>query len=177
MANSPSSKASAATAELVTAENVERYADIVDRHGLAELVVETDAIRIKIRAPSAIKPVSMVSSVSAPVAGSVLSSAGAPMEATSPPKEASASAPKSDSLPSDKLIKSPIVGTAYLAPEPKAAPFVQPGDSVTTGQTVLIIEAMKVMNPITAPRDGVIAQIHVSDGQPVEYDEVLMSLK
>ena len=74
-------------------------------------------------------------------------------------------------------VKSPMVGTAYLQPSPEAAPFVQPGDKVKKGQTLLIVEAMKTMNPIQAPRDGVVAEILVGDAQPVEYGEALVLLE
>jgi acetyl-CoA carboxylase biotin carboxyl carrier protein len=74
-------------------------------------------------------------------------------------------------------LKSPMVGTAYMAPEPGAQPFVKVGDAVKAGQTVLIIEAMKVMNPIKAPKGGTITQILVSDAQPVEFGEVLLIIE
>ena len=67
-----------------------------------------------------------------------------------------------------------MVGTAYLAPEPGAAEFVKVGDAVSEGQTLVIIEAMKVMNPIRAPRSGTVTKIVVDDAQPVEFGEVLM---
>ena len=73
-------------------------------------------------------------------------------------------------------ITSPVVGTAYLAPEPGATPFVRAGDRVSEGQTLLIVEAMKVMNPIRAPRGGTVTRIVVQDAQPVEFGEVLMIL-
>ncbi len=73
-------------------------------------------------------------------------------------------------------IKSPMVGTVYLAPEPSAKPFVDVGSVVKTGSTLLIIEAMKVMNPIKAPRDGTVIKVVVQDGQPVEFDEPLVIL-
>ena len=71
-------------------------------------------------------------------------------------------------------VKSPMVGTAFLSPEPGAKPFVSIGDAVKAGDTLLIVEAMKVMNPIIAPAGGVVTQILVSDGQPVEFDQPLM---
>lgn len=71
-------------------------------------------------------------------------------------------------------VTSPMVGTVYVAPEPNAAPFVQAGDQVREGQTLLIIEAMKVMNPLPAPRDGTVTQIMITDGQPVEFGEPLV---
>ena len=67
-----------------------------------------------------------------------------------------------------------MVGRAYLAPEPGAAVFVKEGDNVKAGQTLLIIEAMKVMNPITAPKAGVVSRILIEDGQPVEFGEPLI---
>ena len=71
-------------------------------------------------------------------------------------------------------VKSPMVGTVFLSPEPGAAPFVSPGQAVKEGDTLMIIEAMKVMNPITAPRSGTITQVMVSDAQPVEFDQPLV---
>ncbi|WP_040848007.1 biotin/lipoyl-containing protein, partial [Nitrospirillum viridazoti] len=74
-------------------------------------------------------------------------------------------------------VKSPMVGTAYLAPEPGAGTFVKVGDAVKVGQTLLIIEAMKVMNPIKATKAGTVTQIQVGDAQPVEYGEVLLIIE
>ena len=73
-------------------------------------------------------------------------------------------------------VRSPMVGTAFLAPEPGADPFVAPGDTVKAGDTLLIVEAMKVMNPITAPRAGTVRQLLVENGQPVEFDQPLVLL-
>jgi len=74
----------------------------------------------------------------------------------------------------DGAVPSPMVGMVYLAPEPGGPPYVRAGDSVAEGDTLLIIEAMKVMNPIRAPRAGVVQQVVVKDAQPVEYGDVLM---
>jgi acetyl-CoA carboxylase biotin carboxyl carrier protein len=71
-------------------------------------------------------------------------------------------------------VKSPMVGTVYLAGEPGSKAFVSPGEKVSEGDTLVIIEAMKVMNPITAPRAGIVRQIFVSNGQPVEFDQPLV---
>jgi acetyl-CoA carboxylase biotin carboxyl carrier protein len=71
-------------------------------------------------------------------------------------------------------VKSPMVGTAYLSSEPGAAPFAKEGDTVSAGQTLLIVEAMKTMNPITAPRAGVVTKILIEDSMPVEFGEPLM---
>ena len=73
-----------------------------------------------------------------------------------------------------KSVKSPIIGTAYLAPEPGAKPFVEVGKKIKKGDTVVIVEAMKTMNHIPSPHNGIIKKITVQDGQPVEYDQVLV---
>ncbi|MDP9196409.1 MAG: acetyl-CoA carboxylase biotin carboxyl carrier protein [Pseudomonadota bacterium] len=78
---------------------------------------------------------------------------------------------------SANAVTSPMVGTAYLSPEPNAATFVKQGDVVKPGQTLLIIEAMKVMNPIKATKGGTVTNIHISNGQPVEFGEPLMTIE
>jgi acetyl-CoA carboxylase biotin carboxyl carrier protein len=90
------------------------------------------------------------------------------------PAAALAPAPAGADAPAAGSVSSPMVGTAYLSPEPNAAAFVKVGDRVAKGQTILIIEAMKVMNPIPAPHAGTVTQILVQDGQPVEFGEPLM---
>jgi acetyl-CoA carboxylase biotin carboxyl carrier protein len=80
-------------------------------------------------------------------------------------------------LPNGEVVKSPMVGTVYLQPQPGSDPFVSPGARVKQGQTLLIVEAMKTMNPIPAPRDGVVLQVLVSDSQPVEFGEPLVVLE
>ena len=85
-------------------------------------------------------------------------------------------APGPASVPQGALL-SPMVGTAYLAAEPGGTPFVKVGDKVKKGQTLLIIEAMKVMNPIPAPEAGTIEAVLIGDGQPVEYGEALLVIK
>jgi acetyl-CoA carboxylase biotin carboxyl carrier protein len=94
----------------------------------------------------------------------------------SAPTAPGASAPAAETAPADHpgAVKSPMVGTVYLAGEPGAKPFVQPGDTVGAGDTLLIVEAMKVMNPITAPRAGMVKQILVVDAQPIEFDQPLV---
>lgn len=100
--------------------------------------------------------------------------AAAPAAAPAPAKPAREDAAAADPENHPGAVLSPMVGTAYAAPEPGAAPFVEVGVQVSEGQTVLIVEAMKTMNPIPAPRSGVVRRILVSDGAPVEYGEVLM---
>ncbi|HZU90534.1 MAG TPA: acetyl-CoA carboxylase biotin carboxyl carrier protein subunit, partial [Stellaceae bacterium] len=97
------------------------------------------------------------------------------MPASAPPAPAPAPAAAEPSLADHPgAVTSPMVGTVYLAPQPGAPPFVRPGEAVAEGQPLLIIEAMKVMNQIRAPRAGRIERILVSDGEPVEYGAVLM---
>ncbi|MBT7279146.1 MAG: acetyl-CoA carboxylase, biotin carboxyl carrier protein, partial [Rhodobiaceae bacterium] len=91
------------------------------------------------------------------------------------PAPAAAEAPAASDLAG--ALKSPMVGTAYLSPEPGAANFVKVGDTVSQGQTLLIVEAMKTMNPIAATKAGKITQIIVGNEQPVEFDEVLMIIE
>ena len=73
-----------------------------------------------------------------------------------------------------KSVKSPIIGTAYLAPEPGAKPFVEVGKKIKKGDTVMIVEAMKTMNHVPSSHDGIVKKISVEDGQPVEYDQILI---
>ncbi len=94
--------------------------------------------------------------------------------ASTPPPVAEAEPSAADPASHPGAVLSPMVGTAYVAPEPGAAPFVRVGVQVSEGETLLIVEAMKTMNPIPAPRSGTVRRILVSDGVPVEYGEVLM---
>jgi acetyl-CoA carboxylase biotin carboxyl carrier protein len=103
----------------------------------------------------------------------------APAAAQAVPAGQGTAAPAPQSDQSSELVPagavtSPMVGTVYVAPEPGAAPFVQVGDQVQEGQTLVIIEAMKVMNPLPAPRAGTVTRILVSDAQPVEFGEPLL---
>jgi acetyl-CoA carboxylase biotin carboxyl carrier protein len=100
-----------------------------------------------------------------------------PPPAAAPAAPAAAAPPVDDWKAHPGLVKSPIVGTAYLTPEPGAAPFITEGASVTAGATLLIIEAMKVMNPITAPKSGKVVKIFIRSEQPVEYDEPLVVIE
>lgn len=93
------------------------------------------------------------------------------------PQQANTNAPDTVAHAHPGAVKSPMVGTAYMKPEPSAAPFVKKGDMVQAGDTLLIIEAMKVMNPIKAEKAGTVTQILTKDGQPVEYGDVLMVIE
>ena len=139
---------------------VQELADILDKSGLAELEYETDAVAIRLsRVTGAAPVVAAAPAVSAP--------ATAPAPA---PAEPSAVANPADHK---GAVTSPMVGTVYTAPEPGAAEFVSEGDTVKAGQTLFIVEAMKVMNPITAPSAGKVTKIFVQNAQPIEFGEAL----
>lgn len=137
---------------------------------LAQLLTEADLSEIEVTEGTASIRVARqvtVAAVAAPVA-----------QVASPPVAATASA-QAEPPPAaiGEPVTSPMVGTAYLAPEPGAPPFVRVGDRVSKGQTVLIVEAMKTMNPIPAPSNGTVSRIAVENGQPVEYGETLIVLE
>jgi acetyl-CoA carboxylase biotin carboxyl carrier protein len=140
---------------------VRRLAGILNDTGLSEIEVERGDLKIRVARTVTAAPVAVhaVAPVAAPVAA--------------PAAPAAEPAFTGETLPPGELIKSPMVGTVYLQPQPDAAPFVKVGDTVTQGQTLLIIEAMKTMNPIPAPKAGVVRAVLAEDGQPVEFGEPL----
>ena len=133
---------------------------------LAELLSETNLTEIEVEEADRKIRVSRAGVATAAVAPVVTA---APVAAQA--SEASASA--GDATPAN-AVKSPMVGTVYLSPEPGAAPFIAVGKAVKAGETLLIVEAMKVMNPIRATRSGRVAKILVGNGDPVEYGELLL---
>ena len=144
---------------------VKALADILDDAGLAELEYETADLSVRLSRVSGAAPVAPVAAMAAP--------ATAPAPTASP-------APAEDSVDAAShpgAVTSPMVGTVYVAPEPDAPSFISVGDAVKKGQTILIVEAMKVMNPITAPADGTVTQILVQNAQPVEFGEVLVVIE
>jgi acetyl-CoA carboxylase biotin carboxyl carrier protein len=148
---------------------VRALADILDDAGLAELEYETTDLSVRLsRVTGAAAP---VAAVAAPVA------AAAPAGSAAGSAAATASSAPADAASHPGAVTSPMVGTAYVAPEPDAPSFIEVGDTVKKGQTILIVEAMKVMNPITAPADGTVKQIMVTNGQPVEFGEVLVVIE
>lgn len=153
----------------IDAELVRQLADILNDTSLTEIEVERGDLKIRVarKVSAAAAPV-QYAAMPAPVA--------APVAAPSAPV-AMPSDPATIVARSGEEVKSPMVGTAYLQPAPEAPAFVQPGDKVKKGQTLLIVEAMKTMNPIPAPRDGVVADVLVGDGQPVEFGEPLVLLE
>ena len=152
---------------------VRALADILDDAGLAELEYETTDLSVRLsRVTGAAAP---VAAVAAPVAAAA--PAAAPAGSAAGSTAAAASSAPADAASHPGAVTSPMVGTAYVAPEPDAPSFIEVGDTVKKGQTILIVEAMKVMNPITAPADGTVKQIMVTNGQPVEFGEVLVVIE
>jgi acetyl-CoA carboxylase biotin carboxyl carrier protein len=139
---------------------------------LAELLTENNLTEIEVEDGD--RKVRVQRSLSGAAAGqhAPAPQAVAPQPMTAPPMHAE---PAVGDVGGD-AVKSPMVGTAFLASEPGAKPFVAPGDSVKEGDTLLIVEAMKVMNPITSPRAGTVREILVENGQPVEFDQPLVTL-
>ena len=143
---------------------VKALADILDEAGLAELEYETSDLSVRLSRVSGAAPVAPVAAVAAPAAAR----AAAP---------AAPAADSADAASHPGAVTSPMVGTVYVAPEPDAPSFIEVGGTVKKGQTLLIVEAMKVMNPITAPADGTVKQIFVQNAQPVEFGEVLVVIE
>ena len=137
----------------VDPELIKQLADILNQTGLGEIEYAEGERRIRVARPAV-----------APATTTVLPIAAAPVAAA-------AAAPDG---PPENAVTAPMVGTVYVSPEPGSAPFVRVGDQVKDGQTLLIIEAMKVMNQIRSPRAGTVTQIFVRDGSPVEYGEPLL---
>jgi acetyl-CoA carboxylase biotin carboxyl carrier protein len=142
---------------------VKELAELLSANELTEIEVEDGDRKIKVKREGA--PVMAYAAAPA-----------APAPAAAAPAPAAAAPEAAPAAPVD-AVKSPMVGTAYLSPEPGAKPFIAPGQSVKAGDTLLIIEAMKVMNPITAPKGGKIAQILIGDAQPVEFDQPLVVIE
>ena len=138
----------------IEADLVRQLAELLNQNDLTEIEVEDGSRKIVVKR-------SVVVAAAAPLPAAA---AAAPDPAVSPANHPGA-------------VKSPMVGTVFLAGEPGARPFVLPGETVKEGDTLLIIEAMKVMNPIVAPRAGTVSQVLVLDAQPVEYDQPLVILE
>ncbi|HEX2762454.1 MAG TPA: acetyl-CoA carboxylase biotin carboxyl carrier protein [Allosphingosinicella sp.] len=143
----------------IEADLVRQLAELLNQNDLTEIEVEDGDRKIVVKRSIAV----------------------AALPAPPPPLPAAASSQAAPAPPADLppaahpgAVKSPMVGTVFLAGEPGAKPFVTPGQKVNEGDTLLIIEAMKVMNPITAPKPGTVSQVLVVDAQPVEFDQPLV---
>lgn len=156
MASSPKAPADPFDARLVR-----KLADILTETGLSEIEVEHGELKVRVAKTLTAAPVHVAAPAPVMQAAPV---AAAP---------AAAEAPAAPVRAKGDEVKSPMVGTVYLQPQPGADPFVKVGDTVQAGQTLFIVEAMKTMNPIPAPKSGKIVEILVEDAQPVEFGEPL----
>ena len=155
-------------------ELIRELAELLDKSTLSEIEVEEDDFRIRIAREAASQLTYQV-----PAAAPVMPATAAPAETPVPAAMDSAS-PQSVSTDPAKhpgAVTAPMVGTAYRSPSPDAGPFVNVGDSVQEGDTVAIIEAMKVMNQIPATKSGTVKEIFIQDSQPVEYGEPLIIIE
>jgi acetyl-CoA carboxylase biotin carboxyl carrier protein len=160
MASSPK-----APADPIDARLVRKLADILTETGLSEIEVERDGLKIRVaKALTAATPIQYAA-------------APAPAAALSAPVASEVVAPAAEARRKGDVVNSPMVGTVYMQPQPDSPPFVKVGDTVTAGQTLMIIEAMKTMNPIPAPKAGRVVEIIVEDGQPVEFGEPLVVIE
>jgi acetyl-CoA carboxylase biotin carboxyl carrier protein len=145
-------------------------AQLLNETGLTEIEIEKDDLKVRVARHVAASPTIAV--------GASAPAALLPAATHSAPQTSQQSAPAGpDPASHPGCVKSPMVGTAYRAPEPGAAPFIDIGTRVTQGQTLLIIEAMKTMNHIPAPRSGVVKEILIENGQPVEFGEPLVIIE
>ncbi len=144
----------------INAELVRKLSDLLDEQGLTEIEYATGTWRIRVARNHGAAPAAASASGTGEAAPETGPRATVTVDAGHP-----------------GAVASPMVGTVYLAPEPDAAPFVKPGDKVSEGQTLLLIEAMKTFNEIRAPRAGEVKDILVESGAPVEYGDVLLILE
>jgi len=143
---------------------VRQLAELLDETGLTEIEVEDEGRKIRV-----------ARQISSVVAAAPVAVAAAPAAAAAAP---AAAAPAETDLKSHPgAVKSPMVGTVYLSAEPGSAPFIKEGAAVSAGDTLVIVEAMKVMNPIQAPKSGKVVKICVANEQPVEYDQPLVVIE
>jgi len=142
---------------------IRELAQLLEETGLSEIEVERDGQRVR---------------VARPVPGSPQAAPAGPIHVEAPTTSPAAVEPAEPDLAKHPgVVSSPMVGTAYRGPEPGAMPFIDVGSQVAAGATLLIIEAMKTMNQIPAPRAGTVTRILIEDGQPVEFGEPLMIIE
>jgi len=145
---------------------VRELASILTEADLGELEVEHEGMRVRVSRPQA--PVQAVEAVAAPAQASMAPPAPGPSGASGAPGE-----PEPAAI-DENAVTSPMVGTVYLSPEPGSKVFVNEGDKVAKGDTLMLVEAMKTFNPVESPRAGTVRKILVTDAQPVEYGAPLM---
>jgi len=154
----------------IDARLVRKLADILKDTGLSEIEVEHAGLKIRVARELTVAP-QAVSYVQAPAPAQAYAPAPAPAAQA---LAAEAAAPVAAARAAGDVVKSPMVGTVYMSPQPGADAFIKVGDTVAAGQTLLIVEAMKTMNPIAATKAGKVVEILVADAQPVEFGEPLV---
>ncbi|QPF88787.1 acetyl-CoA carboxylase biotin carboxyl carrier protein [Bradyrhizobium commune] len=164
MARQPDDKAAAKFSSEDSAL-VRELALLLDETSLTEIEIERAGLRLRVA-----RNISVAATMPMPVAAAAPALVAAPAAAALAPAAA-------DMSKHPGAVTSPMVGTAYWAPEPGAKPFIEVGSKVSVGQNLLIIEAMKTMNQIPSPRAGTVTQILVEDGQPVEFGEALVIIE
>lgn len=157
-----------AKSEPIDHELIRKLAELLSETDLNEIEIEHESLRLRLSRNAA--PVQQIVQAAPPPAA-MIAPAGSQLAA------APASEPSPAPASSANSLTSPMVGTAYLAPEPGKPNFVSVGDKVTAGQTIMIIEAMKTMNQIPADKDGTVTAILVNDAQPVEFGEPLLVIE
>jgi acetyl-CoA carboxylase biotin carboxyl carrier protein len=167
MAQPPKNAAPAESNGAIDPKLVRKLADILTGTGLTEIEVEQGGLRIRVARE--------ITVAAAPVTYAAAPAAAPPPTPVPAPAPAAPAAAPAKSF--ENAVKSPMVGTVYLKPSPDAAPFMKVGDTVAAGQTLLIVEAMKTMNPIPSPRAGKVVEILVGDAQPVEFGEPLVIIE
>jgi acetyl-CoA carboxylase biotin carboxyl carrier protein len=156
----------------VDTDLIRQLADLLTEKDLSEIEVEDGDRKVTVKRNTT---AAMIAQAMSAQHGQAAPQGAAPIPVPPPP---SAVPPQSaETAAAGEAVKSPMVGTVYLSPEPGASAFVSPGARVREGDTLVIIEAMKVMNPIPAPRAGTVKQVCVQDSQPVEFDQALVILE
>ncbi|WP_417448807.1 acetyl-CoA carboxylase biotin carboxyl carrier protein [Kordiimonas sp.] len=145
-------------------ELIRELAELLDKSTLSEIEVEEEDFRIRVAREV---PNNVSYNAAAPTIAQAPASTAAPVSAAAAPAQTASPAEHPGAVPA------PMVGTTYTAPSPGADPFIKVGDTVKEGETLLIIEAMKVMNQIAAPKSGKVKEIFFADAQPVEFGETL----
>ncbi len=152
------------------ADFIRQLAELVQESDLTEIEVEQDDLRIRV----AREVILQQATIAAPMAAAPALAAPAPAASAPAPVAPATASPEVDL---SNAVRSPMVGTAYMSPEPGSAPFIAVGDSVREGQTLMIVEAMKTMNHIPATKSGTVKAILIEDAQPVEFDEPLVIIE
>jgi acetyl-CoA carboxylase biotin carboxyl carrier protein len=156
-------------------QHIEQLLRYMSEHNLEEFEYSHGDLKIRLKKPSAGSVVGIPRQLAAPEI--IVAGGGSGHAAATPPAAAAAAAPEGRSAEDLHLVKSPIVGTYYGSPSPGAEPFVKIGGYVETGQTLCIVEAMKLMNEIESDISGEVLRVFVENGQPVEYGQPLFGIR